>query len=291
MKKLFILTILALFITGSAFGEFVKKLNVITTIFPLYDMAREVGGDKVEVTKLLPAGVEAHTFDPKAKDIVKINNGDVFVYTGEFMEPWAKDIFRGVSNSSLLIVDASKGVTLMKGNDPHIWLDLSYAKIMTDNIAKAFGQKDPANKDFYMANASAYKARLADLDQRFTSDLTSCKIKTIVYAGHFAFGYFAKRYGLAQVSPYKGFSPDAEPSPKSVAELINTLKSSGSKVIYYEELIDPKIARVISEETGVKMDLLNGGHNVSDDEMKSGITFLSIMEENLKKLRQGLQCQ
>ena len=299
---------------GTSHAAESPRLTVIATIFPLYDFAREIGKDKVAVRKLLPPGVEAHTFEPKPQDIALISRADVFIYTGRYMEPWVEDLLKGVAHKDLAVVDTSKGIELMDhaghedaaehrqaegpghhhesaGKDPHIWLNLAYAQKMAQTIAEAMAQKDPQNKDFYLDNAGRYKAMLADLDARLETTLSTCKIKTIVYAGHFAFGYFSQRYGLEHVSPYRGFSPDAEPSPKSIKELIDMIKKTGSKYIYYEELIDPRVAKVISEETGAQLMLLHGAHNVSPEELAQGVTFLSIMEEDLKKLRQGLECQ
>lgn len=288
-----------------------RKIEVVTTLFPTYDFARQVGGDKVNVSLLLPPGVEAHTFEPRPADIVRINKADVFIYTGKFMEPWVEDMLKGISNRGLLVVDASanKGIVLKEeedehekgdehghhrhhdGKDPHIWLDLKNAEFMVDAIAEALARKDPANSKFYWDNALRYKARLAALDKRFKETLSTAKHKTIVYGGHFAFGYFTRRYGLKYVSPYEGFSPNAEPSPKAIAELIAKLKGTGMKYVYYEELLDPKVARTISQETGAKMELLHGAHNISRDELNNGVTFLDIMEDNLKKLRIGLECE
>jgi zinc transport system substrate-binding protein len=177
------------------------------------------------------------------------------------------------------------------GKDPHIWVDLANDQIMVDTIAKALVEKDPANSAFYLNNAKEYKLKLADLDRRFKETLATAKHKTIIYGGHFAFGYFAKRYGLEHDSPYDGFSPNAEPSPKAIASLIEKLKKSGIKYIYYEELLDPKVARTISQETGAKLELLHGAHNVSKDELTKGVTFIDIMEDNLRKLKVGLECQ
>jgi len=308
-----------------------QKLKIITTLFPTYDFVRQIGQDKVHVSLLLPPGVESHTFEPTPQDVVKINKADVFIYTGKYMEPWVEDLLKGVSSKNLTVVDASFGVALMEdvdhdedkdhheaehdegregdeeehghevgeerehhhhgGKDPHIWTDLANDQIMVDTIAKVLAEKDPANSAFYLNNAHGYKAKLADLDRRFKEALSTAKYKKIIYGGHFAFGYFAKRYGLEHDSPYDGFSPNAEPSPKAIAELINKLKRSGMKYIYYEELLDPKVARIIAQETGAKLELLHGAHNVSKDELKSGVTFLGLMEENLKKLRVGLECQ
>jgi zinc transport system substrate-binding protein len=290
------------------------RLEVVTTLFPTYDFARQVGRDKVDVSLLLPPGVEPHTFEPKPQDVVRINKADVFIYTGKYMEPWAEDLVKGIIGKGPTVVDASAGIKLMDeeedhdedhdeeesghghhhhhgGKDPHIWLDLGNAQIMVETIAKAFAGKDPGNGAYYLKNAAEYNAKLADLDRRYKETLAKAKYKTIIYGGHFAFGYFAGRYGLEHDSPYEGFSPNAEPSPKAIAELIKKLKGSGIKYIYYEELLDPKVARTISQETGAKLELLHGAHNVSKDELKSGVTYISIMEDNLKKLKVGLECR
>ncbi len=303
------------------------KLEVVTTLFPTYDFAKQIGKDKVNISLLLPPGVEAHTFEPNPGDIVKINKANVFIYTGKYMEPWVEDMLKGVSNKNLLVVDTSQGIELIAdedhneegepheeegehhkeagnnegehehgdhhhgGKDPHIWLDLNNAQIMVDSIAKALAENDLVNREYYLNNARAYNTKLANLDERFKNTLSTCKHKTIIYGGHFAFGYFARRYRLEHDSPYEGFSPNAEPMPKAIAELINKLKTSGMKYIYYEELLDPKVTRTISQETGAKLELLHGAHNVSKDEISRGVTFLDIMEDNLKKLKVGLECK
>lgn len=279
-----------------------STLEVVATLFPTYDFARQIGKDKVNVSLLLPPGVESHAFEPKPQDVARINKADIFIYTGKYMEPWAEDMLKGVSSKNLSVVDSSLGIELKVDDghdeedgcherDPHIWVDLANDQIMVDTIAKALAEKDPANSAFYMNNAKEYKMKLDHLDRRFQETLSTAKHKMIIYAGHFAFGYFAKRYGLEHESPYYGFSPNAEPSPKAIASLIEKLKKSGIKYIYYEELLDPKVARTISQETGARLELLHGAHNVSKDELARGVRFLDIMEDNLKKLKAGLECQ
>lgn len=174
------------------------------------------------------------------------------------------------------------------GKDPHIWLDPVYAQKMVDNIVEGLSKADPKNESFYKENGESYKKKLQELDGKFTEAFKKTKYKKIMYGGHFAFGYFAKRYGLEHISPYSGFAPDAEPTPQRIAELIKNMKESGIKVIYYEELINPKVAKVISDQTGAKMLLLHGAHNITKEEMSSGISYIKIMEENLEKLKQGL---
>lgn len=287
----------------------VERIKVITTLFPLYDFAKNIGQDKADVVLLLPPGVEPHNFEPKPEDIVRINKADLFVYAGKYMEPWAGDLLKGLDHKSLIVVDSSHGISLMeeKGEhehghkhqhkeghhhemDPHFWLDFGHAQKMADHILEGFIKKDPSHKEFYSRNTEQYKSKLNDLDLKFKEVLSRCKKNVFVHAGHFAFGYLAKRYGLEYVSAY-GFSPDAEPSPKKMVELTKTLKKHGLRHIYYEELITPRVAETLAKETGASLLMLHGAHNLTKDEFEKGVTFISLMEENLKRLEVGLQCQ
>jgi len=175
------------------------------------------------------------------------------------------------------------------GVDPHIWLDPLLAQQMVDNIVAGLSQADPNNAAFYRQNGEVYKSKLQALHNQFAAFLAAVENRTIIYAGHFAFGHFARRYNLEHKSPYVGFSPDAEPTPRRIAELIKNVRETGSQAIFYEALIDPRVARVIVEATGVRMLLLHGAHNVSQAELEAGATYLSIMEANLANLRQGLR--
>lgn len=274
------------------------KLKVITTLFPLYDFSRIMLGDKGDVSLLLPPGVESHAFDPTPQDIVRINKADVFIYTGEFMEPWAQKIIEAVENKNLVIIDASAGIELVKeedvhdsdneGVDPHIWLDPVLASQMAVTISEGLIQASPELSVQIIENRDALIADLEVLDQKFIGTFKKTKYNKIIYGGHFAFGYFAKRYGLEHISPYEGFSPDAEPTPAKIAQLIDTLNASESKFIYFEELIDPRVSKVIADETGAKMLMLHGAHNLSKDELANNITYIQIMEQNLENLKKGL---
>jgi len=302
--------ILLLLLLSTSLFAMKSKPVIITTLFPLYDFTRQIASDKAKIILLLPPGTEPHSFEPKPADVITINKADIFVYTGRHMEPWAQDLLKGMNNKSLLVVDASKGVKLMDadsdlkheeeenedrhmhaGKDPHIWLDLGNAARMVDNILAALIEKDPENRVFYLDNAGKYKARLNDLDRKFQRAFSNCRLRRFIYSGHFAFGYFAKRYNLNYLSPYISFSPDAEPTAKALVEMIKKIRQEGIKYIYYEELIDPKVARIISEETGAKILLLSGGHNLTKNDFSAGVTFIDIMEENLKNLKLGLECQ
>ncbi|MDN5298578.1 MAG: zinc transport system substrate-binding protein [Clostridiales bacterium] len=172
--------------------------------------------------------------------------------------------------------------------DPHFWLDPTNAIIMATHIKDELIRVDPDHAETYEANAVAYIESLKELDDDLKAFFDVTPQKTIIYGGHFAFAYFAERYGLDYISPYNGFSPDAEPTPQRIASLIDAIEATHTKAIYYEELISPKVAEVISEETGAKMLLLHGAHNVTKEELDAGVTYISIMYDNLERLKVGL---
>ncbi|HOV15284.1 MAG TPA: zinc ABC transporter substrate-binding protein, partial [Spirochaetota bacterium] len=134
-----------------------------------------------------------------------------------------------------------------------------------------------------------YNEKLDILDKKYKETIDKCEIKTIMYGGHFAFGYMAKRYGLKHISPYEGFSSNAEPSPQKIAELIEKIKDNNIEYLFFEELLEPKVANTISKVTGVKLEMLHAAHNISKDELSKNITFIDIMESNLIKLKKGLR--
>ncbi len=284
------------------------NIRIITTLFPLYDFTRSIGKDKVEVTLLLPPGVEAHAFEPKPADIARIHDADLFIYTGDAMEPWVAKILKGVQSPRLSVVDSSKGIPMVKagtaseeepghdghdhgGLDPHIWLDFDNAAKMIDTVTAGLIAKDTPNRDFYLKNAREYQEQLKALDNRYRTALATCKKNVIVYAGHASVGYLMRRYHIQFATAYKGFSPDTEPTPRDLAKMVNIIKKNGLRYIYYEELISPKIARIISGETGAEMLLLNGAHNISKQEYDSGVSYLGLMDANLKNLIKGMECR
>lgn len=277
------------------------KIKIITTLYPLYDFANQIGRDNIENILLLPAGIEAHSFEPKPYDIVKINTADIFIYTGKFMELWAQKILQGVDNKKLIIIDASYNIKLVKtvfldedeqtgGYDPHIWLDFDNVKIITKNIADALSQKDPLNSNYYQENLQEFQNQLTDLDNEYKQSLKNCKQKEIIYAGHYAFGYLAKRYNLKYIAA-EGVSADTEPTVSDILKLINQIKQNNIKYIFYEELASPRLPQSLVKETKAKLLLLNAAHNLSKDQISQKISFITIMKNNLDNLIIGLDCQ
>lgn len=281
-------------------GADTGKLNVIATIFPQYDFARQIGGDKVNVKMLLPAGTESHTFDPKPSDIVAVQGAEVFLYTGNEMEPWAQNIVNSLDPKKVKVVNLSQGIPLVAEthseggteheheSDPHIWLDPTLAMKMVDATAAAFGEKDPDNKAYYTQNAENYKAKLGALDQDFQTAVAQGQRKQLAFGGKFAYIYFIRRYGLEYASAFDSCSTQSEPSVKKIGDVISYIKENGIPVVFYEELATPKVATSIAGETGTKTLLFSTVHNVTKDEFQQGVTYLDVMRQNLKNLKTAL---
>lgn len=288
-----------------------KQLKIVTTLFPTYDFSKEIGKDKVDVKLLLPPGIEAHSYEPTPKDIAEINNADIFIYTGDLMEPWVKKLLSSINNKELKIVDVSRGIELKEfdfeaeheheeknahedeeehihGKDPHIWTDPILAKTIVQNIFDSMVEVDSANKNFYEENKLNYDKKLDDLDIGFQNLVKKSSKKEIISGGHFVFGYLFERYGLTYHSAYEGFSPNAEPTPKQLKSLKETIGETNSKYIYYEELIEPKLAKILSNELNLELLLLHGAHNTSKDELSKGVTYYDIMLKNIENLKLGL---
>lgn len=283
------------------------KLQVITTLFPVYDFARTIAGDKGEVSLLLPPGMEPHNYEPGPDDIVRIGKAGLFIYSSRYMEPWAGTILKGVDQRKLLVVDAGAGVTYLKSGtdsghaghdaagdsgamDPHIWLDLGNSGIMVANILAGFVAADPANAAYYKANAARLAARLEELDKRYQRVLAVCGTRVFLHGGHYTFGYLAHRYGLEYRS-LSGLSSESEPSAGQMAAMAGKIKQSGVRYLFAEELLSPRLAETLAEETGAEVLKLHGAHNLGRDDFQRGVSFIEIMEGNLNNLQKGLACR
>lgn len=289
----------------------VVGLQVVTTLFPLYDFARTIAGDKAQVTMLLPPGVEPHSFEPKPDDMIRISRAGLFIYTNPYMEPWAEKVIKGVENSRLRVVNAGQRVIYHAaaegeaeqhdahtrgvdhdhaGMDPHIWLDCANAAIMVDTILEGFVAADPGNSSLYRQNAAALKVRLAALDQHYRAGLASCASRKLLHGGHYTFGYLARRYGL-EYHALSGISSDSEPSAARMAALIRQIKGSGATSLFAEELLSPRLTETLAGEAGVQVLMLHGAHNLSRVDREQNLTFFDLMERNLERLQKGLRCR
>ena len=293
---------------AGAGGAAERPREVVATIFPLYDWSRAIGGERVTVTQLLPPGVEAHGYAPTPRDVARVARADLFLWCGPAMEPWAEDLLRGLRGRRGAVFEAGRHAaaggaaapaSAEKGHehdatcghgaaDPHFWLDPLAARAAVLALAEAFAESDPAGAEGYRRRAGDYARELDALHADISAVVARARTRTLIHAGHLAFGQFGRRYGLEFVSPYAGFSPDAEPGPRALAALIGKVRSSGARVIYHEEMIEPRVARTIARETGATLRLLHGVHNVTAEERKAGATYLTLMRANLEALKPGL---
>lgn len=282
------------------------QMTVYTSFYPMYDFASKIGGDKIVLHNMVPSDSEPHTWEPSPSDITALENADVFIYNGAGMEHWVEDVLASLQNKDLVVVDSSANITLLPGGhshddedededehgeeesfDPHVWLGIREAKQQLLAIKDALSQADPANKDYYEANYVKYAAEFDALDQEYTDTLSALPNKEIVVS-HQAFGYLCAAYGLTQVA-VEGLSPDSEPEPAKMAEIIDFVKEHNVRVIFFEELASPKVAETIAKETGATTAVLNTVEGLTDEQAAAGEDYLSIMRENLAQLKEALQ--
>ncbi len=283
------------------------KLNVVVSFYPLYDFTYNIGKDKIELSTLIPAGSEPHSYEPKPSDIQRLNEADVFIYNGAGLEPWIDNMLLGVENPNLLIVDTSKGIELIKGNeeeheeeneeaqehhhgeyDSHTWLDPNNAIIQVNSIKEALIQKDPENKEFYTNNAELYSNKLKELDSEIKDAFKSCNKEEILIT-HQTLGYFCKKYGCVQI-PITGISHDSEPSAMDIANIVDQAKEKNITVVFFESLIDPKSTNAISTEINGKVMVFNTIHGLSKEEQDTGEDYISLMRKNIINIKEALDC-
>lgn len=275
------------------------KLSVTASYYPLYDFARQVGGDKVTVINMTPAGAEPHDYEPSPQALIDAQKSTVFIYNGGPMEPWT-DSF--LSDYKYTVVKASQGISLQESHedddhdhahdtatDPHFWLDPVLAQQIVNNIRDGLIAADPANQSYYTANASNYNQKLAELDMRFTDGLAHCTLDTAI-SSHSAFSYLARRYGF-MVTSIAGIEPDNEPSPAKMAELADAVKQKGIKYIFFESLVSPRLAQTIADETGASTLVFDPIEGLSAADQDAGRDYISVQYDNLENLRKALECQ
>jgi zinc transport system substrate-binding protein len=284
-------------------GEGKGALKIAASVFPLYDFSRSVAGDRAEVSLLLPAGVDVHTWQPRPRDVVSLSRADLFVYIGSGLEPWADSLLKTRSRGAGRILEAGKGLAAGKGRghdhrgddrddapDPHLWLDVQMAETMIIRIRDELAALDAEGASAYRRNAAAAVQALRLLDAEFRGGLERCRNRTVVLAGHAAFGHLAARYGLTQVSLY-GLSPDAEPTARHLAGVVEMMRRNKIATVFFEVNSSRRMAEVLARETGAGLVGLDPAANPSREQWAAGVTFLDIMRRNLAALRRGLGCE
>jgi zinc transport system substrate-binding protein len=272
-----------------------NQIKVSASYYPLYDFAKNVGGDKIDVVNLTPAGSEPHDYDPSPKVIADALGSDVFIYNGAHMEPWVDGFLETYGNT---VVKSSNNIDLMahedeehgeEVGDPHFWLDPVLAIQIIDNILESLKKADPNNSQYYTDNANSYIDKLRSLDEDFREGLAVCSLRTVV-SSHEAFGYLAKRYDL-NVIAIAGLSPEEEPSVSKLAEISKIVEEQGIQYIFFESLSSPKLADTIASETGAKTIVFDPIEGLTDEALQQGKDYISVQRDNLANLRTALACQ
>ncbi|MGB2791079.1 MAG: zinc ABC transporter substrate-binding protein [Candidatus Moraniibacteriota bacterium] len=308
MKKLVYFFVLSIFVCGGAYAVFWNlgkessstlhqpgKLQVVASFYPLYFFSQQIGGDKASVTNIVPAGAEPHDYEPTAQDMARMEKSGLIILNGSGLESWGDSIGKNINTAKTIIVVTGEGLTTREmtredqlTTDPHVWLDPVFAGKMVENITRGFEAANQENAIYFRENANQLLEKLKDVDIAYRSGLQKCAEKNII-TSHDAFGYLAAEYGFNQVS-IAGLSPDAEPSPSQLADIVQFAKVNNVRYIFFESLASPKLSQTIATEVGAQTLVLNPIEGLSDDEISKGKDYFSVMYDNLKNLQTALQC-
>lgn len=293
------------------------KMQVVTTIFPYYDFARQVAGEYADVTMIVPAGMDTHSFEPTAEDMVTIGEADLMIYNGGELETWVPKVMEAAQNDNL-VVDAmidhvdfdgevdvdddiheeddhddlvddhdGDGHTHDHG-DEHIWTSPENAKEIVAQIAKDFGKVDEKHKKEYMKNANKYISEIDKVHEEIENVVRRAPERFLVFADRFPLRNFVEEYDLDYVAAFAGCGSETEPSAETIANLTDLVKEKEIPVILKIELTSSKVADSIAEATGAKVRIFSTCHNVTKEEMEEGVTYVSLMKGNLEVLKEAL---
>lgn len=297
------------------------KLSIVTTIFPEYDWVREILGDKAdnaEITMLLDNGVDLHSYQPTADDIVKISDCDLFIYVGGESDEWVEDALRNAANRNMKVInllevlgDSVKTEEIVEGMqeeehehedaeeheheeeaDEHVWLSLKNAKMLVRVISKALQELDPNNKDIYAANADAYVKKLSALDAEYQAAVDAASNKTILFGDRFPFRYLVDDYGLCYYAAFVGCSAETEAGFETISFLAKRVDEWKLPCVLTIEGAQHKIAETIVRNTTAKNQrvlTMDSMQSTTSKDVKNGTTYLSVMEKNLSVLKEALR--
>lgn len=279
-------------------------VNIVATVFPAYDFARQIAGDDGNVTLLIPPGSEAHSYEPTPQDIIRIQNCDLLVCNGGESEAWLDEILGGMGNEipTVVMLDCVDALTEEDkdgmqvhehhdhdhDHDEHVWTSPVNAQLICRAISAALCEADPAHASDYTARCTDYCAELQALDADFRSVIANAKRHTLIFADRFPVRYFVEEYGLDYFAAFPGCADDAEPSARTVAFLIDRVREEQAPAVLYIEFSNQKMADIVCEDTGCEKLLFNSCHNVTADQLRGGVTYLELMRGNLETVKEAL---
>lgn len=280
-----------------------EKIQIVCTSFPAYDFAREIAGDRAELTLLIKPGSEVHSYEPTPKDVIRIQNADLFICNGGESEEWVEGLASSCDNI-LYMMDWVETVAeqvqegmYVRGEednsedeelDEHVWTSPVNAKLISEAICAKLCAIDPENAELYSAKLKGYSAQLMELDSQFRQAVKGARNKTLVFADRFPMRYFTKEYGLEYYAAFPGCASETEPSAKTIAFLIDKVREDDLSAVLYMEFSNQKMADVICEDTGCKKLPFYSVHNLSAEQFEAGESYLSLMRQNLISLKEAL---
>ena len=293
-----------------------KPLKIVTTIFPEYDWVREILGDKAdraEVTMLLDNGVDLHSYQPTADDIIKISDCDLFIYVGGESDGWVEDALKEATNKEMQVInlldvlgEQVKEEEVVEGmeaeeeesedeNEPeydeHVWLSLKNAETLCNAITDALEEIDPANKDAYATNAASYLEKLAALDGEYQTVVDNAARKTVLFGDRFPFRYLVDDYGLSYYAAFVGCSAETEASFETVSFLAKKVDELKLPCVLTIEGAQHKISETIVQNTtekNQKVLTMDSMQSTTSKDVANGTTYLSVMKKNLSVLKEAL---
>lgn len=273
------------------------KLSIVTTIYPYYEFARVIAGDKAEVYQLISPGTEVHEFEPTPKDILRINEADIFIYNGGESDEWVENVLKSI-NSDVKVLCMFDFADLLyeediehnKGDeyDEHIWTSLENDKKFVKAISEEIIKRDSTNKDLYITNTENYINKLNKLDKSFGNAVKNSAHNTIVVADRFPILYFVKEYGINFESAFPGCTSETQPSIKTVTKLIDYVRENDLPVVFHIDNSSDSLARIICEDSNAEIKTFYSMHNITREQFESNTTFISLLELNLKSLKEAL---
>lgn len=287
------------------------RLSIVTSIFPYYDFVREIAGDKADIRLLLQPGNEPHTYEPSPSDIVAIENCDIFIYNGGESDQWVEDILGTSENKNLKHLRMMDYVNTFCADeyktehhhfeeehnqseehhhevDEHIWTSVRNAITLSNVIAGTLAEVDASFADYYRENVEKYIYKLKEIDDEISLAVEKSTKNMLIFGDRFPFLYFASDYNLDYESAFPGCSSETEPSILTVTHLIDYVRENKIPMVFYLEFSNGKIAKLISEDTGAKTMRFSSCHNVAKDEFEKGCSYISLMTENVKALKEAL---
>src|SRR2546428_2996885 len=289
---------LSLVVAGVAYYALTRAAPTGPQVVPIFSPSQyfpsRIAGDRSSVAALVPPGVEPRGWEQTPGYGARMDSSVAFVYNG-YLELYLKGFFAAPPPNQPARINASAGLGVLHGGeggaaaiDPHLWLDPVYVETTAMTIADGLARADPAGNATYRANAARLVQDLEALNATFESGLAHCGLRVFI-TQHEAFAYLAKRYNLTQYA-IQGLSPDQEPTPAQIQQILNVINQTGSRYIFYEELVSPAVAQALAQEAHVQTMVLSPIEGLNATESQNGDTYITLMEMNLANLRTALEC-